>query len=155
MQTPVRRTSSALLLAGFLGGGLLTTGLPGHAQNPADPAPAAAPAGARGQATAPAPSPAPTTDPAAKPAPTNPAPNGSGTGPALDYLYNRKPQDGSAAKQASEISRRMDDKAKAAEALGLGKPQGAQDQAKFEKYLGTAEVSPADLKAYATILNQV
>lgn len=123
------------------------------AQTPPEPAPAP-------PSAASAPLPAPAGAPSGADASRKTTAAETGTAPntpaaTLDYLYNRKPQDGSAAKQAAEVSRRMDDRTKAADALGLGNQQDAVAQERFEKYLGTAEISSADLKGYATIMGQV
>ena len=59
-------------------------------------------------------------------APAVPAPAGA-TAPtdnvssALDYLFNRKPQDGSAAQAAGEVAGNMGDKMKAADVLGVNR----------------------------------
>jgi hypothetical protein len=94
---------------------------------------------------------------AAAPGTTKPAaadPAASPTSAALDYLYNRKPQDGSAGQQAAGITRHMETKAKAAEALGLGKQQDPQAQEGFEKYLGAAEVPATELNRYSATIGQ-
>lgn len=146
MQIPaakIRRT----LLGAMMGAGLFGPALC-LAQNPTEPPPTA-PGGA------PAPPPSAAAEPSKKPAPAEASGSPPASSAALDYLFNRKPQDGSAAKQAAEVGRRLGDKAQAAEALGLGKQQEPQAQERFEKYLGTPEVSPAESKAYAAIMNQV
>lgn len=75
------------------------------------------------------------------------APNNAAA--ALDYLFNRKPQNGSIAKQAAVSQARLDDKAKAADALGLSRMEDSQLRARFDRYLGMPEVSAQELQAYA------
>lgn len=126
----------------------------GVAQNPAEP-PANAPAeGAAPPSVPSAPMKASVPPDATKKAPAAER-DPSSSAAALDYLYNRKPQDGSLAKQANDANRRMEDKAKAAEALGLGKAEDAGDLERFEKYLGISEVSSSDLKGYGAVMGQV
>ena len=123
--------------------------------------------GQTGAPPEPVPKPAVATDPAAptKPVegqadrgeikkPVNAQPAVSPSSAALDYLYNRKPQDGSAGKQAADVGRHMETKARAAEALGLGKQNDPQAQEGFEKYLGAAEISAAELVRYAAVIGQ-
>jgi hypothetical protein len=74
----------------------------------------------------------------------------SATSTALDYLYNRKGQEGTAAKQASDAAGVLQSKEIAQDALGTGRIQDPQMRSLFEKYLGTAEVPQARLKAYAS-----
>lgn len=87
-------------------------------------------------------------------APAAPAPAGA-TAPtdnassALDYLFNRKPQDGSAAQAASSVAGNMGDKMKAGDVLdtpGFDDPAVRQ---KFEIYLKHPEVSHDRVKEYA------
>ncbi len=73
----------------------------------------------------------------------------------LEYLFHRKPQEGTAAKEGMDANRRFKDKAIAQEALGGGRIEDAQMRARFEKYLGMAEVSQEQLKAYADDMNKV
>lgn len=71
---------------------------------------------------------------------------------ALDYLYNRKPQEGTAAAAAAEDKLRADDKMRALDALaGAESPLGPD----FEQYLNSAEADPAKLKAYLANYNQI
>jgi hypothetical protein len=74
-----------------------------------------------------------------------------GSSAALDYLFNKKPQEGTAAKQASEVGARMDDRAKAADALGLGRISDPQIKARFETYLGMPEIPATQIRAYLTM----
>jgi len=134
MRIPFRRTSCIPFL-------LVATAL---AQNnePAQPvAPAATPA-----SVAPAASPAT--------APTSPSP-GAETSAALDYLFNRKPQDGTAGQQALQASQRAEGKAIAEEAVGVPRQEDPQTRARFERYLGTPQVSQAELDEYFAKMKNV
>ncbi len=73
---------------------------------------------------------------------------------ALDYMFNGKPQDGTAAKQALDTSAQMQARKIAEEAVGR-KPQTEEFRARFERYLSTAEVTPEMLNKYFAELNQV
>ena len=71
---------------------------------------------------------------------------------ALDYLYNRKPQEGSAAAVAANDRARSDDKMRALDALaGTDSPL----EPPFEQYLNAAEADPAKLKAYMATYDRV
>ncbi len=86
---------------------------------------------------------------AASPAPPKPA---SADAAALDYLYNRKPQDGSVAGAAAENKMRGDDRTRALDALaGADSPL----EPEFEQYLNAAEADPAKLKAYLAAYDKV
>ena len=70
----------------------------------------------------------------------------------MDYLYNKKPQEGSAAAAAAQDKLRADDKTRALDALaGADSPL---DPA-FEQYLNAAEADPAKLKAYLANYDKV
>ena len=72
------------------------------------------------------------------------------TASALDYLFNRKPQDGSAAQAASGVAGNMDDKMKAADILDI--PAGLDDpivRQRFEIYLHHPEVSQSRIQQYS------
>src|SRR4051812_13867801 len=93
-----------------------------------------------------APTPNPASPVAAAPAPATPAATGEGsqakpsdTSTALDYLFNRKPQDGSAGQKAMDANQKVENKAIADDAVGT-KQGDPQLRARFEQYLGTAEV---------------
>ena len=129
---------------------MLSLAVPAIAQDPApqpsassqpQPAPSVPPAGTT-----------PTSAPTGAPATGAPA---NSSAAALDYLFNRKPQDGSVAKQAAVTQARLDDKNKAAEALGLARMEDPQLRARFDRYLGMPEVTPAELQAYAAQLDKV
>lgn len=95
----------------------------------------------------------PTTAPPSLPA--IPAPAGAtaptdSTSSALDYLFNRKPQDGSAAQTASNVVGNVGDKMKASDVLDM--PPGLDDpvvRQRFEIYLKHPEVSQDRIHAYA------
>ena len=106
----------------------------------------------------------PTAVPVTPPAVTAPATNGAPpvsaaaakpTGPdatALDYLYNKKPQEGSAAAAAAQDKMRADDKTRALDALaGADSPL----EPAFEQFLNAAEADPAKLKAYLANYDKV
>lgn len=136
----------------------IVAGANGFAQTPQPPAAVApataqAPAQQAGANTAPA-APgapgapvAPGTAPAGAPNPTGNT-GATSTSSALDYFYNQKPREGTAADQLSQANEHAKDRAIAAEALGLGKISDPDLRAKFDKYLGMKEVSAADLAAY-------
>ncbi len=84
----------------------------------------------------------------AKPeSPASPQPQAE-SGAALDYLFNRKPQDGSAGKHALDVGKRSESKAIAEDAVGIPRQNDAGARARFERYLGTAEVPQEALDAY-------
>jgi hypothetical protein len=93
--------------------------------------------------------------------PTNPsvppkAPgNGSDTSAALDYLMNRKPQDGSMGKQAFDSGKRGETKAIADDAVGSHRNEDQEMRARFERYLGTAPVPQETLNEYFAKMKQV
>ncbi|MDR0532536.1 MAG: hypothetical protein LBH01_01120 [Verrucomicrobiales bacterium] len=88
--------------------------------------------------------------PAANPPSTTtstPAPDSSSNS-ALDYLFNRKPQEGTVAKDAMNVNKGVQAKAIARDAIGGGRIEDPNMRARFEKYLGTPEVTQEELKAY-------
>lgn len=105
----------------------------------------------------PQPSPAASATPAGTPHAGTPSstPAPASSAAALDYLFNRKPQDGSIAKQAAVSQARVDDRTKAASALGLTRMEDPQLRARFDRYLGMPEVMPDELRAYAVQLEKV
>ncbi len=88
---------------------------------------------------------------------TNAAPSAPAVSDAaLDYLYNRKPQEGSAAQAVSDAGGNVGDKMKAADVLDI--PDGLDDPAvrqRFEIYLRHPEVSPDRIRAYTDKLSEV
>lgn len=109
----------------------------------------------------------PAADPAVAPAnppPANPAPSGasgnagngdSGTSAALDYLFNHKAKDGSAAKEAMGANTEAKNRASAQDALGTQPIEDPDMRARFETYLGMTEVSQDQIKAYADDMQSV
>lgn len=132
---PIRfgRTSALLSL-------LLVSAACGIAQD-ALPPPAATPKPAL---------PAEASEASGKPGTAPSPPASSETGTALDYLFNRKPQDGSAGQHALDAGKRSESKAIAEEAVGIPRPADEAAHARFERYLGMAEVPQAALDAYLT-----
>ena len=126
-----------------------------------------------GQAASPAA--APSSAPAATPSVPNPpgavtatnaAPSAPAPAPAtapsdnvssaLDYLFNRKPQDGSAAQAAGSVAGNMGDKMKAADVLDI--PEGLDDpvvRQRFEIYLKHPEVSQDRIHEYINKMNEL
>lgn len=132
MRIPFRKTSFIPFL---LGASVLAQTESSQPVAPATPA-----------AVAPAPSPATS--------PTSPSP-GAETSAALDYLFNRKPQDGTAGQQALQASQRAEGKAIAEEAVGVPRQEDPQTRARFERYLGTPQVSQAELDEYFAKMKNV
>jgi hypothetical protein len=77
------------------------------------------------------------------------------TSAALDYLMNRKPQDGSAGKQMLDANRRAGDKMMAEDAVGMPRREESESLARFERYLGMAQVPQDELDAYAAKMKEV
>lgn len=90
-----------------------------------------------------------------KATPTGSPGNGSDTSAALDYLMNRKPQDGSAGKQALDASKRTETKAIAEDAVGIPRQEDSELRARFERYLGTAQVPQEKLDEYFAKMKKV
>ncbi len=72
----------------------------------------------------------------------------SDTSAALDYLMNRKPQDGTAGKQALDAGKRTEAKAIAEDAVGIPRNEDPETRARFERYLGMAPVPQETLDEY-------
>jgi hypothetical protein len=81
--------------------------------------------------------------------------SGSDTSAALDYLMNRKPQDGSAGKQALDAGKRAETKAVAEDAVGIPRQEDSEMRARFERYLGTAQVPQEKLDEYFSKMKKV
>ncbi len=73
---------------------------------------------------------------------------GSPTGVALDYLFNRRPQDGSAAGEAMDAQARAKTRMIARDALGAGRIEDPVMRGRFEEFLGMPEAPEARLAAY-------
>ncbi len=150
MQIPVRRTDTlALYLLAYL-----IMGVAAHAdqtafgERVASDGTANAPAATQHSA----PSSAPTT---AKPsAPVAPSAGGNDTATGLDYIYNHKAQDGSAAQQVSDANRQAQNKAIAQDAVGRPSEDPALKD-RFDRYLGTPEITAQELAAYQDGIQKV
>jgi tetratricopeptide (TPR) repeat protein len=105
--------------------------------------------------------PAQTTPATTNAAPVVPTPAGAtappdATSSALDYLFNRKPQDGTAAQAASAMGSSVGDKMKAADILDI--PAGLNDpvvRQRFEIYLQHPEVPPDRIRAYTARMTEL
>jgi tetratricopeptide (TPR) repeat protein len=94
-------------------------------------------------------------------APSAPAPAGASApsdaaSSALDYLFNRKPQDGSAAEAVSAVGGNVGNKMKASDALDI--PGGLDDpvvRQRFEIYLRHPEVARDRIRAYADEMREL
>ena len=94
-------------------------------------------------------------------APIVPSPAGAtappdATSSALDYLFNRKPQDGTAAQAASAVGTNVGDKMKAADVLDI--PAGLDDpvvRQRFEIYLEHPEVPPQRIRTYTARMTEL
>ncbi len=71
-----------------------------------------------------------------------------GVSSALDYLFNRKPQDGTAAQALSGVVGNMGDKAKAGDILGVPGFDDPVIRQRFEIYLKHPEVAPDRVREY-------
>ena len=67
---------------------------------------------------------------------------------ALDYLFNKKPQDGTAGKTASDLSSKLEDKIKALDSLNQPGFEDVVTRQRFEKYLNTPESDLVQIQAY-------
>lgn len=135
MQIPVKKISAALFVS-------LSVAL---AQEPSPtvnaPAPSAMPSPAKAEV------PDGTTNSAKVPT--------TDTSAALDYLMNRKPQDGTAGKQAMDASKQAQVKAIADEAVGGPRHEDQAMRARFERYLGMAQVPTKQLDEYFSQMKEV
>ncbi|HEY5741860.1 MAG TPA: hypothetical protein VIS99_04905, partial [Terrimicrobiaceae bacterium] len=77
------------------------------------------------------------------------------TSAALDYLFNRRPQDGSVGKKASDIGRQVEGKTVAEDAVGMSREENQENRARFKRYLETAEVSRQALDEYFAKMREV
>jgi len=160
-------TKISLLLGGILLSARLAPAQASSGYGTPSPTPAAPPAAAAPDPTA-APAPPPTAP--ASPSPASPgtaAPSGAAapaptgatapteaTSSALDYLFNRKPQDGSAAQAAGSVAGNVGDKMKADDVLDI--PNGLDDpvvRERFEIYLKHPEVSQDRIREYLGKMN--
>jgi hypothetical protein len=84
-----------------------------------------------------------------------PAAQDSPAASALDYLFNHKPQNGTAAKQAMDANDQAKSDALANDALGSHLIEDPDKRARFETYLAMNEVPQEQLKAYANDMQTV
>jgi tetratricopeptide (TPR) repeat protein len=99
--------------------------------------------------------PAPSSPPPV-PAPAGATAPSDNSSSALDYLFNHKPQDGSAAQVASGVAGNMGDKMKAADVLDM--PSGLDDpivRQRFEIYLKHPEISQDQIREYSAKITQL
>ncbi|MDR1144588.1 MAG: hypothetical protein LBK71_00420 [Verrucomicrobiales bacterium] len=148
MQIPVVKINAL----GWLAWSLLTVTAPAQTQPAPKPAANQTP-----PAAAPAPAPAPAPTPAPAPAPSAPPQNvqqssqqdvNSAVSTSFDYLFNRTPGQGTAAKELFTANKAAQDKAIAQDVLGVGFTMNADQRLRFEKYLAMTEVPPERLLAY-------
>ncbi len=136
MQIPFVKISAGIFAAGSLA----------LAQNAPQPTPDAVPS----------PSPVATsTDGNGAPNAARGSTGGTDTSAALDYLMNRKPQDGSAGKHALDAGKRAETKAVAEDAVGIPRQEDSEMRARFERYLGTAQVPQEKLDEYFAKMKKV
>jgi len=152
MQTCAKRINCLLL--GTL---LIASVLAARAQQtPSTSVPSTPTADAATEATSPS---TPTNPPATPPASSVPA-GGTGSGDsstssALDYLFNHKAQDGSAAKEVMGANAEAKNRTLAQDALGTQQIEDPDMRARFEQYLGMTEVPQDQLKAYSDDMQSV
>jgi tetratricopeptide (TPR) repeat protein len=140
MRIPVKRIS--LLFIVILSASVENATL--HAQQPISAAP---PADSSASA-----SPVPTGVPGT--APSAPVTD-NGTSSALDYLFNHKPQEGTAGKEVMGANDEAKNRALAQDALGTQQIDDPDARARFERYLGMTEVSQDQIKSYAADIQNV
>jgi thioredoxin-like negative regulator of GroEL len=90
------------------------------------------------------------------PAPSAITAPSDGVSSALDYLFNRKPQDGSVAQTASTLAGGMGDKLKASDVLDT--PPGFDDpvvRQRFEIYLRHPETAPDRIRDYLAKIDAI
>src|ERR1700683_2166124 len=112
-----------------------------------------APSSGAGSAPSAQPSAAPESSPGA-PQPEEHTPPGAASS-ALDYLFNHKASDGSAAKEVMDANEKAKTDAAAEDALGNKQIEDPEERARFERYLGANEVPQDQLKAYSDDMNNV
>jgi len=87
--------------------------------------------------------------------PSVPGNSDSSTSSALDYLFNHKAQEGSAAKEVMGANAEAKNRAMAQDALGTQQIEDPDMRARFERYLGMNEVPQDQIKAYGDDMNSV
>ncbi len=102
--------------------------------------------------------PAPAASPNSAETPANPVEAVAGksdTSAALEYLYNRKPEEGSAGEKAMLTGERAESKAVAEDAVGIPREEDPEVRARFDRYLSSKEVSQEVLNAYFAQMSQI
>jgi hypothetical protein len=152
MQIPAKRTEVDLSFLLVLLLGCLTANAE---QTPFGERTSSDGAGGASSATQPtAPSPSASSGQGAPSSGTSAPAGGSSTASGLDYLYNHKAQDGSAAQQVSDANRQAQNKAVASDAVG--KPnEDPELKERFDRYLGMREVATARIAEYQAGLQKV
>jgi len=139
MRIPFGKTSAAIIVASSIALAQEPPQQPAQGETTNAPAASAKPENAA--------------NPANSPTPTKG--NGSDMSAALDYLMNRKPEDGSMGKQAFDSGKRGETKAIAADAVGNNRNEDQEMRARFERYLSMAPVPQEALNEYFTKMKQV
>ncbi len=67
---------------------------------------------------------------------------------ALDYLFNKKPQEGTAGQTGSDLASRISDKLKAMDSLNNPGFENRAMRSRFEKYLSSPEVADDQIQSY-------
>ena len=98
---------------------------------------------------------APQAAPTAPPTSSSPTEVDTSASSILDYGFNHKPAEGSAAKDASVIAGAIADKIKAIDALNTPGLDDPEVRARFETYLSLQEVPADRIKEYFDKMNQV
>ena len=73
----------------------------------------------------------------------------------LDYLFNKKPQDGTAGKTASDLGSKLEDKIKALDSMNQPGFDDPVMRLRFEKFLNAQEADAAQIQAYEQIYKLV
>ncbi len=87
--------------------------------------------------------------------PPAPAQTENSTSSALDYLFNRKPKEGSAAAAFQRANQHAENQEKANAALGGSGFSDPDTAARFERFLGAAEIPANQVQAYLEAVEQV
>jgi tetratricopeptide (TPR) repeat protein len=101
------------------------------------------------------PSSAASTPPTATGTPATAPSTDNGTSSALDYLFNHKPQEGTAGKEVMGANDEAKNRALAQDALGTQQIDDPDTRARFERYLSMTEVSQDQIQNYATDMQTV
>lgn len=139
MRIPFGKTSAAIIVASSIALAQEPPKQPAQGGTPETPAVPSKPENAA--------------NPSGSPTPTKG--NGSDMSAALDYLMNRKPQDGSMGKQAFDSGKRGETRAIADDAVGSRRNEDQEMRARFERYLSMAPVPQETLNEYFMKMKQV